>query len=222
VWLSTCKLISKMITVCCALVCLTGCESAYYATMEKFGHHKRDILVDRLESAKTAQEEAKEQFHSALEKFSSVLQFDGGDLEDKYEQLKLEYDKSNARAEAVRERIAAVEDVAEDLFAEWQSELAEYSSPNLRRSSERRLKQTRHKYSHLIDTMKRAEQKINPVLRTFNDQVLFLKHNLNARAISSLQSELGVIESEVAALIREMEIAIDEASAFINALESNQ
>jgi hypothetical protein len=211
-----------MITVCCALVCLTGCESAYYATMEKFGHHKRDILVDRLESAKTAQEEAKEQFHSALEKFSSVLQFDGGDLEDKYEQLKLEYDKSNARAEAVRERIAAVEDVAEDLFAEWQSELAEYSSPNLRRSSERRLKQTRHKYSHLIDTMTRAEQKINPVLRTFNDQVLFLKHNLNARAISSLQSELGVIESEVAALIREMEIAIDEASAFINALESNQ
>jgi hypothetical protein len=201
---------------------ITGCDATYYAAMEKMGRHKRDILVDRVESARDAQEDAKEQFRSALEKFSSVVQFEGGDLEDKYEQLKIEYDKSDDRAERVRERIAAVENVAEDLFAEWQAELTEYTNPDLRRASERRLKQTRREYKRLIDAMRRAERRIEPVLAAFNDQVLFLKHNLNARAVASLQNELGAVESEVAALIREMEISINEATAFINGLENSQ
>ena len=167
---------------------LPGCETAYYGTMEKLGYHKRDLMVTRVESARDAQEDAKEQFESALEKFSSVLQFDGGDLEDKYDQLKAAYDRSSARAQTVRDRIDSVEDVASDLFAEWEAELKEYSSDGLRRSSARKLNQTRRQYSQLIGAMKRAESKMDPVLTAFRDQVLFLKHNLNASAIASLAS----------------------------------
>ena len=67
--------------------------------------------------------------------------------------------------------------------------------------------------------MRRAEQSMDPVLAGFWDQVLFLKHNLNARAIDSLQNDLVAIESDVAVLIREMERAISEADAFIASLE---
>ena len=56
------------------LMALLGCSSAYYGTMEKLGYHKRDLMVNRVESARDAQEEAKEEFELALEKFSSVLQ----------------------------------------------------------------------------------------------------------------------------------------------------
>ena len=38
-----------------------GCQKAYYGTMEKFGVHKRDIMVDRVEEARDSQQEAKEQ-----------------------------------------------------------------------------------------------------------------------------------------------------------------
>jgi hypothetical protein len=55
-----------------AVMALAGCQSAYYKTMETFGYHKREILVDRVEDARDSQEEAKEQFQSALEKFSAV------------------------------------------------------------------------------------------------------------------------------------------------------
>ncbi len=195
-----------------------GCETAYYGTMEKLGYHKRDLMVNRVESARDAQEDAKEQFESALEKFSSVLQFDGGDLEDKYDQLKTAYDRSSARAQAVRDRIDSVEDVASDLFDEWETELSEYSSDSLRRSSAQKLKQTRRQYSQLIGAMKRAEGKMDPVLTAFNDQVLFLKHNLNARAIASLQTELISVESEVNALIKDMNASIKEADAFISTM----
>jgi hypothetical protein len=206
---------SNGVIVIAVIFLLFGCESTYYKTMETMGYHKRDILVDRVEDARDAQEEAKTQFESALEKFSSVLGFHGGDLEEKYDQLKDEYDESVIKADAVRSRIAAVENVAEDLFAEWQEELNQYTSSSLRRSSARKLKETKSKYAQLIGAMKRAERKIDPVLSAFHDQVLYLKHNLNAQAIASLQSELASIETDVARLIKEMEASIKEANSFI-------
>ena len=70
--------------------------------------------------------------------------------------------------------------VAEALFAEWQKELEDYSSDRLRRKSEDQLRTTRQRYEQLIGAMRRAESKIEPVLRPLRDQVLFIKHNLNA------------------------------------------
>jgi hypothetical protein len=186
--------------------------------MEKFGVHKRDILVDRVEEARDSQEEAKEQFKSALEKFTEVVNFKGGELEDKYNKLNDEYEKSEKKAKDVGDRIDSVENVAEALFDEWETEIEQYSSESLKRSSTQQLNDTRKDYNQLINAMKRAEKKIDPVLSAFRDQVLFLKHNLNARAISSLKSELVAVESDVASLIKEMEKSIGEADAFIKSM----
>jgi hypothetical protein len=197
---------------------LSGCQSAYYKTMEKIGYHKRDILVDRVKDARDSQEDAKEQFESALDQFSKVLNFKGGSLEEKYKKLNSEYERSEKKAEDVRGRIGSVENVAEALFVEWEEELSQYSSSTLRSNSQQKLRQTKKKYKQLINAMKRAEKKIAPVLSAFRDQVLFLKHNLNAQAIASLQSELVSVESDVAVLIREMEASISEADEFIKSM----
>ncbi len=197
---------------------LGGCERTYYKTMEVFGYHKRDLLVERVEDARDAQEDAKEQFQSALEKFSAVVNFKGGELEDKYKELKDELERSESKADAVRKRIDDVEDVSEALFREWESELGQYTNERLRRSSEQKLGQTRRGYSQLISAMKRAESKIAPVLSAFRDQVLFLKHNLNAQAVASLREEMVSVEADIASLIKEMEASIAEADEFIEAM----
>ncbi len=204
----------------CLVLLLCGCSTVYYNTMEKMGIHKRDILVDRVVAARDTQEEAKEEFASALEHFSSVVNFDGGDLEDKYQELKDELERMEDKAKEVHERIAAVEDVAEALFDEWEEELDQYSNPRLRRASEEKLRQTRRRYNQLIRAMKRAEAKIEPVLVPLRDEVLFLKHNLNARAIASLKVELARIETDVSRLIRDMEHSIKEADTFIKTLNN--
>jgi len=111
-----------------------------------------------------------------------------------------------------------VESVAKALFKEWQSELDQYTNKDLRRTSEQKLKQTQARCDQLISAMKQAESKIAPVLSAFRDQVLFLKHNLNAQAVASLQGELVSIESNVASLIKEMDASIAEANAFINSM----
>lgn len=201
-----------------AMAGLGGCQTVYYDTMEKFGVHKRDILVERVGKARDAQEAAKEQFKSALEHFSGVLGFRGGDLQEKYDQLNAEFKRSEERAADVRDRIAAVEDVSEALFDEWQDELTQYTSVTLKRASQRQLTETKRQYGRLIRAMKRAEKKIEPVLNAFRDQVLYLKHNLNARAIASLKGELAGVEGNVAALIRDMERSIREADRFIQSM----
>lgn len=203
----------------CLGAALTGCATVYYDTMEAFGVHKREILVDNIEQARDSQEAAKEQFASALEEFMAVLEYEGGELEARYNALNRELERSEARAEEVRDRIADVERVAEALFREWENELDQYSSAELRRSSERQLQDTRQRYDTLMTAMRRAESRLEPALAPFRDQVLFLKHNLNAQAVASLQDELVVIEADVSALIEEMEAAIAEADAFIQNMQ---
>ncbi len=200
------------------VISISGCRSAYYGALEKAGYHKRDILVTRVEKAQESQTEAKEQFASALEQFSSVVNFDGGSLEDRYNALNSEFEKSEARAEDVSKRIDSVQSVAEALFDEWEDELDAYSSQNLRRQSERQLKNTNRKYEGLISAMRKAEERIDPVLDAFRDNVLYLKHNLNARAVSALKGELVTVEQDVAGLILEMEKSISEADEFIKTL----
>ena len=204
-----------------AILINVGCQSIYYDAMEKIGIEKRDILVDRVDNAREAQQDAKEQFSSALDKFIAVTNYSGGDLEKQYKLLRSEYEDSMSRAEAVRDKIHSVEEVATALFKEWSEEIKQYSSPELRRASEQQLNSTKNSYSKLIVTMKAAEKKINPVLAAFNDRVLFLKHNLNANAISSLKTQRKDIEVDIQALIKDMNKSIAEADTFIKSMSKD-
>lgn len=211
----------QILTSLCLLILLApACSSAYYGAMEKFGVHKRDILVDRVGEARDEQEEAKEQFASALEHFTAVVGYQGDDLQSQYGKLKSELERSEDRAKEVTDRIDSVESVAEALFDEWESELDEYSDPGLKHSSEVRLRETERNYKRMVAAMRRAESKMEPVLRVFRDQVLYMKHNLNARALASLQGVAAELDTDVAALLRDMQTSIDEANAFISRMES--
>ncbi|GMM69750.1 DUF2959 domain-containing protein [Alteromonas sp. MTD1] len=203
-----------------AMLMLTGCQSAYYAAWEKVGIEKRDILVDRVENAKESQEEAQEQFSSALEAFGAVVAFDGGELEEVYDRLNGQYEDSVAAAEDVTARIDKVEGVAEALFDEWQEELEKYQNASLKRDSASKLRETQRRYKSLMKAMRNAESKMAPVLSALQDNVLYLKHNLNASAIGALQGELSTIENNVAQLLRQMNAAIEESDAFIASMKN--
>ncbi|MGI1680034.1 MAG: DUF2959 domain-containing protein [Cellvibrionaceae bacterium] len=200
-------------------VAMMGCESAYYNTMENFGVHKRDILVDRVVDARDAQQDAQEQFTSALDEFKAVVSIDGGKLEKAYNRLNNEYEASEESADLIRERISSIESVAGALFKEWEAELKQYSSASLKRESQSQLSATRSKYRQLLSVMRNAESRLTPVLNSMRDQVLYLKHNLNARAIQSLKGEVVTINRDVDNLLAAMEKAIAEADDFIREMK---
>lgn len=195
---------------------LVGCQSAYYAAWEKVGVEKRDILVDRVEDAKESQEDAQQQFSSALDEFSQLINFNGGELQDVYSQLKDQFEASKQSASAVTSRIDKVESVAEALFNEWQEELEKYTNNTLKRKSQSRLRDTQRRYKSLVSSMKKAESKMEPVLSALRDNVLYLKHNLNASAVGALQGEFNGIKKEIKQLVLEMNKAISESNSFIS------
>lgn len=203
-----------------ALLLSSACSSMYYSTLESMGIPKRELMVHRVEKARDTQEETKEQFQTALQQFTAVTNFKGGDLESVYNKLNSEYEASVDKAEEVNKRISDIEDVSEALFSEWEQEITQYSSATLKRSSQQKLSKTRAHYQQLIAAMKQAESKIAPVLTVFKDQVMFLKHNLNAQAITSLKGELQTVQSDVSSLIAAMESSINEANAFIKTMEN--
>ncbi|GAB5412755.1 MAG: DUF2959 domain-containing protein [Congregibacter sp.] len=201
------------------ILVISACTTAYYETLEKLGVEKRDILIDRIEDAKVAQVEASEQFADALEQFRATVAVDAEALEDTYDKLASEFERSENRAEDVRKRIRDVKRVSDDLFDEWEDELNEYSDPGLKRQSAKILRATQSRYKKLIATMDQAEESMDPVLEAFQDQVLILKHNLNSQAIGALRGELGNIERDIERLVAQMRKSIAEADTFVASLK---
>ncbi|UCX06239.1 DUF2959 domain-containing protein [Shewanella glacialimarina] len=212
--------IGLALTLAASTLSLGGCQSAYYGAMEKVGYHKRDIMVDRVQDAKESQEEAQEQFSSALAEMQALLAFDGGDLEKAYNKAKDEYESAQAAADDVSNRIDKVEDVAEALFEEWQSEIDEISKASLRRNSTSKLKETQRSYNSLVKSMRRAEAKMPPILTAMKDNMLYLKHNLNAQAIGAIKGEFTSLQTDISSLIKEMNKSIAESNAFIKSMET--
>jgi hypothetical protein len=191
------------------------CRHILYGAKESLGFHKRELVVSRVEDACGSLQETKVQFETALDKFKQFTHYDDSPLEQRYQILKHQFELSQAKANIVRERVLAIEEISEALFNEWQDELQQYSNRTLRAQSRQHLKTSRQHYGRLIKALCRAEAKIQPVLAAFKDQVLFLKHNLNAQAIAALQHELVEISIDISRLIQAMEYSIEEANYFV-------
>ncbi|MCZ2722264.1 DUF2959 domain-containing protein [Marinomonas sp. 15G1-11] len=200
---------------------LTGCQTAYYSAMESVGIHKRDILVDRVEETKEAQETSQEEFQSALERLTTLVNFNGGELKEVYEQLNDDYEASLESANNVTNNINKVEDVAEALFAEWTEELDLYKNASLKRESAKKLTETKRQFSKLLRSMRSSESKMEPVLASLQDNVLYLKHNLNAQAVAAIKGEFSNLKRDIQILLTDMNKSIDESNQFIADMNRN-
>jgi len=203
------------------LLVLSGCASVQYSALEKVGIHKRDILVDRVEDARDAQTETREQLVSAYEQLSALVDHDGGELEKKYERLSKEVEQSRDATEDLDEHLSDIDRVSEDLFAEWKSELDLYSSAALRSDQEQKLQRARKQFSTMRNRMQTARNRVDPVMAVLSDNVLFLKHSLNAQALAAVRGQASVLEGQVDVLIRDMQAAIEEADAFISRMRGS-
>ena len=194
---------------------IAGCRSVYYSAWEKLGKEKRDLLETKVTQVRDEQQEATQQLKDALTRLQELYGFQGGELEKFYRGLQKDYERSAGQAETVRNRIKQMDQVAQDLFREWETEMQSITSPALRQDSQTKLQQTRQRYGDLYSAVTRAERGMEPVLSKFHDYVLYLKHNLNAQAIGALQNEASSIQQAINQLIKDMNDSIRKADEFI-------
>ncbi len=201
--------------------CSSTVEKVQYAAWEKVGVHKRDILVDRIQDTAEAQEEAKQEFKSAYEELATLIKVDDKGLADKYKKISAAFERSENSSENLKDHIASVDRVAKNLFAEWEQELGQYTSETLRKNSAENLAKTKKRYATIYKAMQGSYDTIPPVLNILRDNTLYLKHNLNANAISSMQGEVKSIKGKVNTLIKEMEASITESQQFISQMQQS-
>lgn len=60
---------------------------------------------------------------------------------------------------------------------------------------------------------------MKPILDTLQDNVLVLKHSLNAQAIGALQGEFGTLKKEISNLLDKMTISIKASDTFIKEMK---
>ena len=202
-------------------VTLSGCSSLYYSSMKKLGKEKRDILVSRIEDGKQAQQDASKQVKTAYEAFKELTNFQGGDLEKVQKSLTKEFNDVEDRANKVTDRIASIDKVGQDLFTEWSGEIDQMSNGAMKNDSRKLLKETRDRHLKLMKQLKSSEAKLKPVVQAFRDQVLYLKHNLNARAINSLKKTVIEIDDDIAALVKDIDASNAEADRAIAGLKAD-
>jgi paraquat-inducible protein B len=197
------------------MMIFSGCQRAYYAAWESVGKEKRHLLKDEVKDVHSDQEKAAEEFKDVLTRIKEIYGFKGGNLEKVYNKLNDDYQDCEERAETVRKRIQSVEDIASDLFKEWEKEIREISNENFRSKSMQTMRETKDRYSRLRSAMTTASKKMDPVLRSLKDYVLYLKHNLNAQAVGALKQKVGDIEYEVESLIQDISSSVREAEDFL-------
>ena len=207
---------ARTVTLLIVALALSGCASAKYSALEKVGIHKRDILVDDVEEARDSQAETREHLVSAYEELSALIGHEGGSLEKQYKRLDKEVERARDATDELDDRLGSIDTVSEDLFEEWEAELELYSSQALRDDQAKKLAESRRQFKQMRSRMQVARNRVDPVMAVLNDNVLYLKHSLNAQAVAALRGEAANLEADVEALIRDMQIAIDEADAFIS------
>jgi predicted secreted protein len=204
------------------VISLAGCTSTYYKTMKTFGKEKRDILVSRVKDSKKDQQQAKEQIKTTMESFQALTGFKGGVLEKSYKKLNGEYEKAADSAQKLHNRIDSIDQVSGDLFKEWQKEIDGMENKKLKTQSAGMLRQSRLSEAGYIKSMRQTEARMTPVITAFQDQVTFLKHNLNARAIGSLKGTSAKMSTDVDVLMVSLNGSMAQADALIASLSADQ
>ena len=210
------RVMARFILMTTVILFLSGCNSVYYKTMEQFGKEKRHILKSDVKDVRQSQTKAQREFQDALTTVRELYGFQGGDLEQFYKRLKTNYEDCESRANQIEKRINTVEEVAADLFKEWDAEIAQIQNPEMKASSLQSYADSKEQYERLQKVMKDSTKGMYPVLAKLRDTVLYLKHNLNAKAVGVMGGEVDSIEQDVEKLIFDMNASVDEAEAFIN------
>ncbi len=209
---------SKCVALACLLSVLTGCTTTYVAAWKKLGWETRDLLVDQVQDARSQQEEAKEEFTSALDQFKATYNYDGGDLEQAYNDLQKNYDRCVAQADGFRTEIGRVKRLGKVFFDEWDADIETQTVAEYKKAMIKQRDTTLDSYEQMVSKMDEAADTMDPVLEAFQGRVIFLKSSLNAQALATLQENADELVDGIESLINEMNQSIAEADEFISAM----
>lgn len=180
----------------------------------------RDNFIVAIKDANSTQDAVKAQFQNASDQFMQLINFHGGALEDKYVELQKEYLKSKELLNDFQNKINKIKKSASNLFKEWDKEIEQYSDGKIQAKSKELKDESVKQYEMIIVLMERNEQNLEDYLKILGDNVLFLKHNLNSKAVFSLREVSAELQGNINDIILDIDNSITKTNEFIQHMKN--
>lgn len=180
-------------------------------------HAPQEDLVESVHEAGLEVDEARGDFGEAFRLYQRLTAPQAAELEDLSEAFEDALETCQARARRLTKRLDAVQRENDELVEDWRAELQQFSGETLRKKSETMLQETHARSKRVLDALTRVQERMQPVVLKLQDYALFFHHNLNARAIATLQDTYKDFDAEFRALEGEFGKARTEVDAFLAA-----
>jgi len=203
-----------------ALVTVTllagGCK-AFGGSFLLFGgsHTPQEDLVSKARAAERESVETREDFAAAFLSYQRLTAPQALELEKLCDEFEDAVDACENRSEDLDDRIETIRREKEELVKDWTEELEHFTSDAVRKKSAVQMQETDARAQRLLDALEKLQGRMKPVLLKLQDYRLFFDHNLNARAIATLQDTYKEFDAECKALESEIGKAQGEIAAFL-------
>jgi len=175
----------------------------------------QEDLVDSVRAADEEAVEARTDFDAAFALYQRVTTPQAAELDDLADDFADAIESCRERFEDLATRRTKVDEEATTLFQGWNEELGRYSLELMREKSAAMLADTEKRTERVTKALERLQTRMEPVVKKLEDYALFFHHNLNPRAIATLEDTYKDFDAEYRALVSELEKTRAEITQFL-------
>jgi len=199
---------------------LSACQSGRYtSSLSLEGADDQHDLAERVTTTIDAHKHAQEAFDAAYVLIAKFTQARTEVNQALYNELLDQVDECASGCDRIAANNVRLDDDAAQMFMNWNIELDQFSSLQLRTRSEERMQSVKGRFDVLSSRLHDTHARMETALVGLKDYVLFFNHNLNTRSASGLDFENESLAQEIRALNAEVEGARFQGNDFIDALQ---
>jgi chromosome segregation ATPase len=180
----------------------------------------QEDLVECVRSADEEAAEARTDFDTAFTLYQRVTTPQAAELDELADDFADTIESCRERFEDLAARRDKIDREAQALFQGWNEELARFSLDVLRAKSAAMLADTEKRTERVQKALERMQARMEPVVKKLEDYALFFHHNLNPRAIATLEDTYKDFDEEYRTLSSELGKARAEIAQFLANFEA--
>ncbi len=175
-------------------------------------------LVSKARSTVEAIANTKAQLGKTMEVYNALMADTATDRKGLYKKLQQQMTSTEQRRAEIKLRADEASAEAANVFKSWADSAAAISDPGLRKRSEDRVSSTKASLAQVQAAGQKAGDLYAPVMKTLQDQVTYLGHDLNASAVASLKPDAAKLNAQVQELTKQLDDTISSANTAIGAI----
>jgi len=165
-----------------------------HSALNSMGYSDVDLVRSSLQSTGTATQTVQTKFSdmtTALKDLAAATDQSNSPNLKFVDDIQAKLNDCEKAVQGLDSSIAGIRQASDDLFNQWEAELKQYNSADLRERSRKELLTTRSAYNGLIASIQANRDAIQPTLVELRDNVLAAHHAVDAQALTGWVKDKG-------------------------------